>query len=352
MDRRLWSDAAKAVTPYIPGEQPITECVKLNTNENPYPPSPKVRETLASFDILQLRKYPDPSSSKLRKTLAEKNKVTKENVFVGNGSDEILAFAFRAFFDKNRPVTFADVTYSFYPVYADSLSIPVKQISLTQDLELPVQEYIESPSGVIIANPNAPTGIPVSIGDIERIVRSDTGRLVIVDEAYVDFGAVSSVELTKKYDNLLVVQTLSKSRALAGMRVGFAFGDPSLITALERIRDTVNSYTVDRLAQETAVAAILDEDWFFEITKRIIETREELRAKLKGLGFEVLPSAANFVFVRHLAIDAYELYEALKKKGILVRYFDMPRIDDRLRITVGTPEEVEILYTALKEIIS
>ena len=347
MDTRLWNDKTRAIAPYVPGEQPKTKCIKLNTNENPYPPSKDVENVLRNFGADNLRKYPDPSSSELKETIARRMEISDDMVFVGNGSDEVLAFVFRAFFDENRKVAFADITYSFYPVYARSLNIPYTLLKVRDDLAIDVSKYVEFEGGVVIANPNAPTGMLTSCAEIERIVAADNNRLVIIDEAYIDFGGVSVVPLVRKYDNLLVVQTVSKSRALAGIRVGYAIGNSSLVKALEYVRDTVNSYTVDSLAQAVAVAAISDDEWFDDKRNKIMETRSVLIRRLDKMGFVTLPSSANFVFTTNPAFDARWLYEELKKKGILIRYFDLPVIDQYLRITVGTPEENEILCDAL-----
>ncbi len=350
MDKRLWNTSTKTIIPYVPGEQPKTKCIKLNTNENPYPPSKRVTEILNDFSTELLRKYPDPQASVLRGTLGKLYDVSEDMVFTGNGSDEVLYFIFKAFFDKDREVAFADITYSFYPVYARSLGIPFSLIKLREDFTIDVAGYLDFRGGIVIANPNAPTGITTSPEDIEKIIAADPDRLVVIDEAYIDFGGESVIPLVKKYDNLLVVQTVSKSRALAGLRVGYAIGDPSLIKALESVRDTVNSYTLDAVAQAAAAAALKDDEWFAEIRSRIIQTREQLIRKLGDLGFITLPSAANFVFTTNPGFDARLLYEELKKKGILIRYFGSPRIEQYLRITVGTPEETESLCDALAEL--
>ena len=348
MDKRLWNEKTKATKPYLPGEQPKNRCIKLNTNENPYPPSKAVEDVIRNFNYECLRKYPDPSASELKCVIARKNDISEDMVFVGNGSDEVLAFAFRAFFDSDRRVAFADITYSFYPVYARSLDIPYERIKVRDDFCIDTDEYVRYNGGVVIANPNAPTGILTPFAEIERIVAANNGRLVIIDEAYIDFGGVSAVPLVKKYDNLLVVQTVSKSRALAGIRIGYAIGSSSLVKALECVRDTINSYTVDSLAQAVAAAAISDDEWFEETCKKIMDSREILISRLGRMGFSVLPTSANFVFATSPDFDARRLYEELKKKGILIRYFDLPGIDRYLRITVGTPEENEVLCDALE----
>ncbi|MDD2393602.1 MAG: histidinol-phosphate transaminase [Eubacteriales bacterium] len=351
MEMKFWNAATKAISPYVAGEQPKTRCIKLNTNENPYPPSSACEDVLRSVDVESLRKYPDPTSAKLREAVAGVCGVETEMVFTGNGSDEVLAFAFRAFFDEKTRIAFADITYSFYPVYTKSLGIPYSLIAVRDDLSIDVERYIAFKGGVIIANPNAPTGILTDTTEIRRIVEADPDRLVIVDEAYIDFGGESAAFMTKEYDNLLVVQTVSKSRALAGIRVGYAIGNPALIKALERVRDTINSYTVDSVAQAVAAAALKDDEWFEVNRGKIIASRKSLTEKLAEMGFETLPSAANFVFTTKRDVDARMLYEELKKKGILIRYFDLPRIDGYLRITVGTPEENEALCDALSVLV-
>lgn len=351
MEMKFWNAATRAITPYVAGEQPKTRCIKLNTNENPYPPSSACEDVLRSVDTESLRKYPDPSSAKLREAVAGAYKVGTEMVFAGNGSDEVLAFAFRAFFDRETKIAFADITYSFYPVYARSLGIPYSLIGVRDDFSIDIERYVQFKGGVVIANPNAPTGLLTDTADIRRIVEADPDRLVIVDEAYIDFGGESAAFMTKEYDNLLVVQTVSKSRALAGIRVGYAIGNAGLIKALERVRDTINSYTVDSVAQAVAAAAIKDDEWFELNRSKIIASRKSLTEKLTEMGFETLPSAANFVFTTNMAVSARTLYEELKKKGILIRYFDLPKIDGYLRITVGTPEENEALCDALSGLV-
>lgn len=351
MNNRLWNRKTKEITPYVPGEQPKKPCIKLNTNENPYPPSPKVKELLSQFQFESLRLYPDPTSSSLKETVAEYYGVGTDQLFFGNGSDEILALAFQAFFDAGSPVAFPDITYSFYPVYSDLYSIPTTIIPLSEDFTLPLDELKKFSGGVVIANPNAPTGIATGIEKIRELLESNSDRLVLMDEAYIDFGGESAVGLINEFDNLLVVQTVSKSRSLAGLRVGYAIGNPSLIKALESVRDSFNSYTMDTLAQKLTKVAFEDGVWFEQTRARIIETREWLVEALGVLGFKTLPSKANFIFTTHQDFCASELYQLLREQGILVRYFKKPRIDNYLRISIGTMEEMQQLKKTLENIL-
>lgn len=352
MDNRLWNKRTRETTPYVPGEQPKVRRIKLNTNENPYPPSPKVRELLSCFPDETLRLYPDPSCALLRRTVADYYGISSEQIFCGNGSDEVLALAFRAFFDEEKPVAFADVTYSFYPVYAENGAIPAAVVPLKSDFTFDLEAFKAFDGGVVLANPNAPTGVGVSAEEIRDLLLSRNDRLVIIDEAYIDYGGESVIPLIREFDHLLVVQTVSKSRALAGLRVGFAMGDPSLIRALECARDSFNSYPVDTLAQRIAAAAFEDGAWFEQNRARIIETRGRFVKELEAQGFAVLPSQANFVFTSHPAFSAKRLYELLREQGILVRYFNKPRIDNFLRISIGTDEEMACLTQALAGILS
>ncbi|NLM15161.1 MAG: histidinol-phosphate transaminase [Clostridiaceae bacterium] len=361
--KRLWNRKVRILTPYVPGEQPREpNLVKLNTNENPYPPAPGVQEAIRRFPADRLRLYPDPASTDLRRSLAEYYGVSRKQVFVGNGSDEILAFAFQAFFnpmpvgsapiDPPERIVFPDITYSFYPVYARMYDVPYREVPLDDRFQIQLR-LMELPSaGIVLANPNAPTGIPVDPEALRRLAACDRNRLLLIDEAYIDFGGQSAVELLPEFDNILIVQTLSKSRSLAGLRVGFALGAPALIEALERIRDSFNSYTLDRLAQVAAEAALASSAWFETTRAQIIATREQARAELTELGFMVLPSVANFLFVRHPARSGSELYQALRDRGILVRHFSRPRINDFLRITIGTDQEMTRLSAALRAILA
>ncbi|MBB4824375.1 histidinol-phosphate aminotransferase [Sporosarcina luteola] len=349
----LWSQMVKRTDPYIPGEQLEQEgLIKLNTNENPYPPSPSVIQAIQEEMKRNLQRYPSPSADELRNTIAESFSLSKKNVFVGNGSDEVLAFAFMAFFEPGKPILFPDVTYSFYPVYAKLFHIPYEQVRLNDDFSLPVEQFFQSAGGVILPNPNAPTGLYEELDQIERIVQENKGRVVIIDEAYIDFAPTSAARLVQTYDNLLIVQTMSKSRSLAGLRVGFAMGSESLIEGLTRIKDSFNSYPVDRLALAGAKAAFEDSEHFSNTTNAILSTRERVIPQLRSLGFSVLPSAANFVFVKHDSLDGRTLYEQLKARKILIRHFDSPRISDFIRITIGTNEQMDTFLDELSLILS
>jgi histidinol-phosphate aminotransferase len=353
---RFWSDIVHRLTPYVPGEQPaLAHPVKLNTNENPYPPSPRVldairRELGDTADTL--RRYPDPSARKLRETVAAHHGIRAEQVFAGNGSDEVLALTFQALLKHDKPLLFPDITYSFYPTYAKLFEIDYRTVPLDDSFAINVGDYAVPNGGVLFPNPNAPTGRPLPLEDIERLVASQPDSVVVIDEAYVDFGAESAIALIDRYPNLLVVQTVSKSRSLAGMRVGFAFGDPALIDALNRVKDSFNSYPLDRLAQAAATAAYEDNAWFRECCAKVIASRERLAAELTALGFEVVPSAANLLFARHDGYDAATLALRLREKEIFVRHFNLPRIDQHLRISVGTDAECDILLDALRGIFS
>lgn len=351
MNTKFWNKNTKTLVPYVPGEQPKHKCIKLNTNECPYPPSIKVKEALESFDYEMLRLYPDPSSSKLKDGLCEYYGLDMDEIFLGNGSDEVLAFAFQAFFDAESKAAFPNITYSFYPVYASLYSVETCIIPLLDDFTLDIEAMKNYDGGLVIANPNAPTGIAISLTEIKEILESNANRLVIIDEAYIDFGGETAISLIKEYDNLMVIQTVSKSRALAGLRVGYAIANPSLIKALECIRDSFNSYTMDSIAQSLALVSIQDGAWFERTRALIMETREWFINEILALGFITLPSKANFIFTTHPKSCASELYAQLKEKGILVRYFNKPLIDNYLRISIGTKEEMQILLNALTEIL-
>ncbi len=343
----------KRTDPYVPGEQDNRpDIVKLNTNENPYPPSAKVSAAIREEMERNLQLYPSPTADDLRETIGRQHGLTAEEVFVGNGSDEVLAFSFMAFFEPGQPIRFPDVTYSFYPVYAKLFDITYEEVPLNEDFTLPVEQFFHSEGGVILPNPNAPTSLYAELEHIEEIVKNNPNQVVIIDEAYIDFAPKSAAALIREYDNLLVVQTTSKSRSLAGLRVGFAIGNRSLIDALIRIKDSFNSYTLDRLALVGAKAAFEDEVYFKETTQQIIATREKVSGTLGQLGFNVLPSQANFVFASHETVSAESLYDELKKEGILVRYFNKPGIDNYLRITIGTDEQMERLFGKLNEILT
>ena len=350
--KEFWSERIVDAVPYVPGEQPKDrKFIKLNTNENPYPPSPRAVEAMREAVGESLRLYPDPGCTLPREAAARRFGLTPDQVFVGNGSDEVLAFAFQAFFSSlGKPIVFADVTYSFYPVYAAYFNIPARISPLREDYTLNVDDFLGNNGGVVLANPNAPTGISPGLDAIRRILEANPDVVVLVDEAYVDFGGESAVPLVREYPNLLVVQTLSKSRGLAGLRVGLAMGHPNLIQALCCVRDSINSYPVDRVAQAGAAAALDDGDWFDETRHKIMATRARTVERLEQLGFTVLPSCANLIFVRFPGRGGKELLDGLRARGILVRWFDQPRTRDWLRISMGTDEEMDALCTALEEL--
>lgn len=349
---RFWSPLVHRLTPYVPGEQPkMADLIKLNTNESPYGPSPRALEAMKAAADDSMRLYPDPEATRLRTVLAERVGLKAENVFVGNGSDEVLAHAFQAFFAHGEPILFADVTYSFYKVYCGLYDLPYRLVPLNEEMGIEVADYAGPCSGVVLANPNAPTGIGLDLNDVRRLLDMHPDRVVLVDEAYVDFGAESAVALVKDYPNLLVVQTFSKSRALAGARVGFAFAQPELIEGLTRVKDSFNSYPLDHIAQAGATAAVEDESWFLDSVQKVITTRKTLSAKLAALGFKVLPSQANFVYVHHADRDAAELAADLRERAIIVRHLRGVRTSSWLRITVGTDQQCEMLLSALRDIL-
>lgn len=348
---RFWSPVVHTLSPYVPGEQPKQDdVVKLNTNENPYPPSPRVLAAIASA-AERLRLYPDPRATRLREAIAARCDVAPGQVFVGNGSDEVLAHTFQALLKHDKPLLFPDVTYSFYPVYCGLYGTAYEEVPLDAEMRIRTADYRRPSSAILLCNPNAPTGIALPRDAIAALLAEDPDRLVVVDEAYVDFGAESVVPLVARYDNLLVIQTFSKSRSLAGLRVGFAVGQRPLIEALERVKDSFNSYPVDCLALAGAVAAIEDDAWFQETRARIIASRDAMIRNLGQLGFEVLPSLANFVFARHRSRSGADLAAALRQHGVLVRHFGKPRIDEFLRITVGTDEQCGRLIDVLRELL-
>jgi histidinol-phosphate aminotransferase len=349
---KYWSGFVRDLSPYVPGEQPkLTNLVKLNTNENPYPPSPKVLEAVRAEVGESLRRYPDPTSAQLVSAAARFYGVPPEFVFAGNGSDEVLAHLFHAFFVRSGEVLFPDVTYSFYPVYAALYRLPYRQMPVDAELGIQLRDYPSGNAGIIFPNPNAPTSRALPLRDIEELLERNTESVVVVDEAYVDFGAESAVKLTQRFPQLLVTQTLSKSRSLAGLRVGVAIGQPHLIQALVRVKDSFNSYPLDRLAIAGGSAAFDDVAYFEETRKAVMEHRDALSTALTAKGFDVLPSAANFVFARHPGHDASELTRKLRERAVIVRHFKQPRIAQYLRITVGLPEENQALLRALDEIL-
>ncbi len=347
--KEFWSARVRDMVPYVPGEQPRDrKFIKLNTNENPYPPAPQVLDAIREAAGDALRLYPDPECLALREAVAGATGVKASQVFCGNGSDEILSFAFQAFFDPERPISFPDITYSFYEVYVKYLNLTAVTVPLNEDFSLPLERFLTEPrGGVVIANPNAPTGQALSAADLCRVVEANANRVVIVDEAYVDFGAESMAGFVDAYPNLLVVQTLSKSRSLAGLRVGWALGNENLIAALRCVRDSINSYTVDRLAQAAAAAALGAAEYFEKTRQAIMDTREKTWKRLVDLGFDVAPSKSNFLFVRHGNLPGKALFDGLRERGILVRRWDLPRIENHLRISIGTDAEMEALCEAL-----
>lgn len=350
--KEFWSKRIRDAVPYTPGEQPRDrKFVKLNTNECPYPPSPRVIEAIRAAAGEGLRLYPDPECTELRSAIAKREGLRSEQVFCSNGSDEALAFAFQAFFDPEKEIVFPRITYSFYPVYTSYFGLECRQVPMNPDFSDPIDLLCGNNGGVVLANPNAPTGIAVGLDTVEKLLRANPDVVVIVDEAYVDFGADSAAGLIDRYPNLLVVQTASKSRSLAGLRVGWAMGNENLIAGLRCVRDSINSYTVDRLAQAGAKAAIEDEDYFQSTRKKVIATRERAAEALKGKGFTVLPSQANFLFARHPAHGGKELLDGLRANGVLVRWWGDPLIKDWLRISIGTDGEMEALMRALDKLI-
>ena len=351
--KKFWSARIRDAVPYTPGEQPRDRTfVKLNTNECPYPPSPKALEAIRQAAGDALRLYPDPECLALRQAIAGREGLKIEQVFCSNGSDEVLAFAFQAFFDPEREVVFPRITYSFYPVYTSYFGLNCRRVPMEPDFSDPVDELCGNNGGVVLCNPNAPTGIAVGLDVVEKLLRANPDVVVIVDEAYVDFGAQSAVPLIGKYPNLLVVQTASKSRALAGLRVGWAMGHEDLIAGLRCVRDSINSYTVDRLAQAGLKAAIEDEAYFQSIRRRVMDTRTWAARALEDLGFTVLPSQANFLFVSKPGRDGRELLSGLRERGVLVRWWDDAPIRDWLRVSIGTDEEMDIFFQALRDILN
>ncbi|MBF8745561.1 histidinol-phosphate transaminase [Pseudomonas monteilii] len=345
---RFWSPFVKDLVPYVPGEQPkLARLVKLNTNENPYGPSPKALEAMRGELDDNLRLYPDPNGERLKQAVADYYGVTPQQVFVGNGSDEVLAHIFHGLFQHGGPLLFPDISYSFYPVYCGLYGIPFEQVALDEQFQIRVEDYAKPNAGIIFPNPNAPTGCLLPLQAIEQLLEANRDSVVVVDEAYIDFGGETAIGLVSRYDNLLVVQTLSKSRSLAGLRVGLAVGHPELIEALERIKNSFNSYPLDRMAIVGAAAAFEDRAYFEATCRKVIDSRETLVEQLVAKGFEVLPSAANFIFARHPQQDAAQLAARLREQGVIVRHFKQARIAQFLRITIGTPEMNQALLDAL-----
>ena len=349
---RFLSDRYKALEAYVPGEQPAdTEYIKLNTNESPYPPEPGVISAVSENEIEKLRLYPNPPGVRLIGALAEFYGVQPENVIIGNGSDELLAFAFLAFCDKGRAVCFPDITYGFYPVYAELYEIPYERIPLRGDFSVDPADYFDIEKNIVLANPNAPTGIALPLSDIEAITWSNHDHVVLIDEAYVDFGAQSAIAFTQKYENLLIMHTYSKARSLAGARLAYAIGSAPLIEDLNKMKFSFNPYNVNRMTQVAGEAALREDAYYKEMCRKIAATRGYTVERLRGLGFELTESSANFVFARHPGIGGHELYAALKGRGILVRHWEKPRISDHVRITIGTPEQMEALFAAIGAIL-
>ncbi|MCI8495220.1 MAG: histidinol-phosphate transaminase [Lachnospiraceae bacterium] len=345
-----WEENVRKVVPYTPGEQPEhLDIIKLNTNENPYPPAPKAAEILKKMDAEILRRYPDPAAGELVQALAERYKVPREQVFVGVGSDDVLAMSFLTFFSGGKPIFFPDITYSFYDVWADLFRIPYECQPLDEQFQIRTTDYLRDCGGIVIPNPNAPTGIEKDLAQLEQIVAANPGVIVIIDEAYIDFGGESALKLVPKYDNLLVVQTFSKSRSLAGMRIGYAFGDEKLIKYLNDAKYSFNSYTMDTVTIAMGAASLRDEAYFRETIGKVTATREWTKKELTRLGFVFPDSKSNFIFASHPKCPAKELFEALKEQGIYVRYFDKPRIDQYLRISIGTDLEMQTLIQFLEQ---
>ena len=347
---KAWEKNIRKVVPYVPGEQPNKErMIKLNTNENPYPPAPGVAEALKNLDPDRLRLYPDPACIRLVNAIAKQKGLKSEQVFVGVGSDDVLAMCFMTFFNSEKPILFPDITYSFYDVWAEEFRIPYETQPLDDDFNIRKEDYYKENGGVIFPNPNAPTGIAQDLSDIEDILQHNQDVVVIVDEAYIDFGGHSALELIDRYENLLVVQTFSKSRSLAGMRIGYAFGNKQLIKYLNDVKYSFNSYTMNYPSLVIGRAALADRAYFEETRNKIIATRERVKKELAGLGFTFGDSMANFLFITHEKVAARELFEALKIKKIYVRYFNKPRIDNYLRVTIGTDEEMDALLTFFRD---
>lgn len=347
-----WLANVRRVTPYVPGEQPRADkIIKLNTNENPYPPSPKVFEMHGKIDVSRFSLYPELSAASLTDRIAQYHGISNKRVFVGVGSDDVLSMSFLTFFNSQKPILFPDITYSFYPVWADVYRIPYERQPLRDDFTIDAADYKKENGGIVIANPNAPTSIGMDASGIEEIIRSNPDSVVIIDEAYVDFGGESVLPLISRYDNLLVVRTYSKSRSMAGMRIGYAMGNEMLIQALNDVKESVNSYTINTESILIGAASLEDEQYFQEILAKIVATRERVAEEMKKIGFDVKESQTNFIFASHNTVPAKQIFEQLKEKNIYVRYFNKPRIDDYLRITVGTDGQMDEFLEAVREIV-
>ncbi len=349
---RSWRDNLRSIEPYVPGEQPnLPDMIKLNTNENPYPPSPKVVEAMKGFDTDTLRLYPDPNSQLLVDALAKRYGVESNQVFVGVGSDDVLAIAFMTFFNSGRPILFPDITYSFYDVWAELFQIPYERPELDANFHIIKEDYYKENGGVVIANPNAPTGVKQDLDFLRDVIEHNQDVVVIIDEAYADFGKISALELTKEYDNVVVIQTYSKSRSMAGMRIGYAMGNPELIQAMNDVRYSYNSYPMTRLSVALGVAAVEDEAYFQETVEKVIATREWTKKELLRLGFSFQDSMTNFVFATHESVPAQVIFDALREKHIFVRHFSNPKIENYLRISIGTQEEMETFIRETERIV-
>ena len=349
---REWTKNLRNIEPYVPGEQSKDkDIVKINANENPYPPSPKAAEVLKSFDTNKLRFYPSANSTKLKEAIAKYYKVDVSNVFVGNGSDDVLAVAFQSFFNSEKPIVYPDLTYSFYPVWCSLFGIKYKNYPVGDDFRINPEDYKEKNGGVVIPNPNAPTSLGEGLDFVEKILNYNQDSVVIIDEAYVDFGGTSSIPLIDKYENLLVTGTFSKSRSLAGLRIGFAIGSKALIDVMEAVKNSYNSYTVDSLSIEMGAASIEDDEYFKSTCKKVIKTRERVTLELEKLGFDVLDSQTNFIFATHNKHNMKSLFEYLKTQKVFIRYFSLPRIENYVRITIGKNEEMDIFLEKTKEFI-
>ena len=346
----LWTKNLRQIDPYVPGEQSKdTNIVKLNANENPYPPSPKAIEVMNQFNADRLRFYPQANATALKQAIADYYGVEIENVFVGNGSDDVIALAFMSFFNGELPIAYPDITYSFYPVWCDLFNIAYVNYPLMDDFRINIEDYKAPNGGVVIPNPNAPTSLGEGEEFVEKLMQYNQDSVVIIDEAYVDFGGFSSVALTKKYENLLVTGTFSKSRSLAGLRIGFAIGSKKLISVLEAVKNSYNSYTVDSLSIEMGVASIKDDEYFKSTVSKIIATRTNTTNQLKAMGFDVLDSSTNFIMATHNDLNMKDMFEYLKSQKVFIRYFNLPRIDNYVRITVGTDDEMAVLIAKIKE---
>lgn len=347
-----WSDKLRKIQPYVAGEQSKNpNIIKLNANENPYPPSPKVKQVLSNFNTDNLRKYPASDALELKLALSKAYNINENQIFMGNGSDDVLALCFQAFFCSDKPILFPDLTYSFYPVWCSLFKTPYKNIPLDENFRINPYDYKEENGGVILPNPNAPTGIYENLDFIEKILNNNTDSIVIIDEAYIDFGGQSAISLLDKYENLVIVQTMSKSRSLAGLRVGYAFASAELISVLDAVKNSYNSYTIDSVTISAAAASLADDEYFKDTCSKIINTRQKTIKALENLGFDVVPSMANFVLATHKSVKAINIFEQLKKQDIFVRYFKIPRIDNYLRITIGTDDEMNKLFYALKNLL-